>query len=210
MSLALMVGFVVAYPMNWWLVANHLKHGMMTVRRPGDVEAHIVYDSGAPNHGTMGGSAAMGGHDGGAMGHGGGAPSPSIAIMTLVSFGVLAAGMALALLLGQRLNALLRRPSPPGAASQRVIRPGVPGMAQTGGGWTRGEGRTRPGTRGDDDSVGSGRIRRSALSRPRDGCPTRARSAAGGRKPTAETLVVGAEIDVPLGVPRTPDIIAAQ
>ena len=36
MSMSLMVGFVVAYPMNWWLVANHLKHGMMTVRRPGD------------------------------------------------------------------------------------------------------------------------------------------------------------------------------
>ena len=26
------VGFVVAYPINWWLVANHLKHGMMTIR----------------------------------------------------------------------------------------------------------------------------------------------------------------------------------
>jgi hypothetical protein len=32
MSMALLVGFVVAYPINWWLVANHLKHGMMTVR----------------------------------------------------------------------------------------------------------------------------------------------------------------------------------
>ena len=35
MSLALMIGAVIAYPMNWWLVAHHLKHGMMTVRRPG-------------------------------------------------------------------------------------------------------------------------------------------------------------------------------
>ena len=34
MSLALMTGFIVAYPMNWWLVANHLKHGMITVRHP--------------------------------------------------------------------------------------------------------------------------------------------------------------------------------
>lgn len=34
MSLALMTGFVVAYPMNWWLVSNHLKHGMMTVPAP--------------------------------------------------------------------------------------------------------------------------------------------------------------------------------
>ena len=32
MSIALLVGFVVAYPMNWWLVSNGLKHGMMTVR----------------------------------------------------------------------------------------------------------------------------------------------------------------------------------
>jgi hypothetical protein len=35
MSIALMVGFVFAYPMNWWLVAHHLKHGMMTVPAPG-------------------------------------------------------------------------------------------------------------------------------------------------------------------------------
>ncbi len=48
----------------------------------------------------MGSGAAMGGHHGGAMGHGGAAPAPSIAIMTLVSFVVLAAGMALALLFG--------------------------------------------------------------------------------------------------------------
>ena len=32
MSMALLAGFIVAYPMNWWLVANNLKHGMMTVR----------------------------------------------------------------------------------------------------------------------------------------------------------------------------------
>src|SRR5262245_61210409 len=32
MSMGLLVGFMVAYPMNWWLVAHHLKHGMMTVR----------------------------------------------------------------------------------------------------------------------------------------------------------------------------------
>jgi hypothetical protein len=34
MSLALMVGCAFAYPMNWWLVSNHLKHGMMTVPPP--------------------------------------------------------------------------------------------------------------------------------------------------------------------------------
>jgi hypothetical protein len=38
MSMALLTGFIVAYPMNWWLVAKGLKHGMMTVRRHAEVE----------------------------------------------------------------------------------------------------------------------------------------------------------------------------
>lgn len=33
--MALFAGGIVAYPMNWWLVMHHLKHGMMTVRRRG-------------------------------------------------------------------------------------------------------------------------------------------------------------------------------
>ncbi|PHP64755.1 hypothetical protein CSC94_22755 [Zhengella mangrovi] len=39
MSMALLAGFVVAYPVNAWMVARHMKHGMMTVRpagRPAD------------------------------------------------------------------------------------------------------------------------------------------------------------------------------
>jgi len=32
MSMALLVGFITAYPMNWWLVSRHMKHGMMTMR----------------------------------------------------------------------------------------------------------------------------------------------------------------------------------
>jgi hypothetical protein len=39
MSIALLTGFVVAYPINWWLVAKGLKHGMMTVRGPVDASA---------------------------------------------------------------------------------------------------------------------------------------------------------------------------
>ena len=31
-SMALLGGLGMAYPMNWWLVSRHLKHGMMTVR----------------------------------------------------------------------------------------------------------------------------------------------------------------------------------
>ena len=33
MSMALIAGFACAYPINWWLVANHMKHGMLTVRK---------------------------------------------------------------------------------------------------------------------------------------------------------------------------------
>lgn len=43
MSMALLVGFITAYPMNWWLVSNHMKHGMMTVReseQPANSRAH--------------------------------------------------------------------------------------------------------------------------------------------------------------------------
>jgi len=40
MSMALLFGFVVAYLINWWLVANHLKHGMMTVRPASAGAAH--------------------------------------------------------------------------------------------------------------------------------------------------------------------------
>ncbi|MEJ0096088.1 MAG: DUF4396 domain-containing protein [Methylocella sp.] len=32
MSMALLVGAIFAYPINWWLVRYNLKHGMMTVR----------------------------------------------------------------------------------------------------------------------------------------------------------------------------------
>jgi len=36
MSMALLAGFIVAYPINWQLVAKGLKHGMMTVRPAAD------------------------------------------------------------------------------------------------------------------------------------------------------------------------------
>jgi len=29
----------IAYPMNWWLISHHLKHGMVTVRKPGAAQA---------------------------------------------------------------------------------------------------------------------------------------------------------------------------
>ncbi len=55
MSMALLTGFVVAYPINWWLVANGLKHGMMTVRPRATAEAHAA----APAMPMAGGAPAM-------------------------------------------------------------------------------------------------------------------------------------------------------
>jgi len=88
MSMGLLVGFLVAYPINWWLVANHLKHGMMTVRPATAGEA------------SMSGMAAAGP----SMSHmsmpmeTGHALRPPIAVMVLLSFLALAAGLAIAVL----------------------------------------------------------------------------------------------------------------
>ncbi len=96
MSVALMVGFVVAYPMNWWLVTNHLKHGMMTVRRT---------EVAAPGHDHD--AMAMEGETSHARdtqpmqsSHGGARPQPNLAVKTVLSFLVLAAGLAVGLALG--------------------------------------------------------------------------------------------------------------
>ncbi len=96
MSLALMVGFVVAYPMNWWLVANHLKHGMMTMRPAGkmamshDHATMAMEGEGAP-------SATM--SKGRQPDH---TPRPNVATMTVISFLVLAAGLLIGLTFGGR------------------------------------------------------------------------------------------------------------
>ena len=95
MSMGLLVGFIVAYPMNWWLVAHHLKHGMMTVRPAGTA-------AGAHDHAAHAGLAGMGGppHAAPPMVMGGGeAPWPPVPVMALLSFLALAAGVAIALLL---------------------------------------------------------------------------------------------------------------
>jgi hypothetical protein len=49
MSMALLVGFVAAYPMNWWLVSRHLKHGMMTVRAA-EADNTPAHDAGHARH----------------------------------------------------------------------------------------------------------------------------------------------------------------
>jgi len=114
MSMALLVGAVVAYPMNAWLVSNHLKHGMTTVRPPGSPFAEasdVPMAAGAVDHAAMGhGSmssesmapAAMGS---GPMNHaamtmGSSVSRGRIAAMTILSFVVFAAGLVIDALFG--------------------------------------------------------------------------------------------------------------
>jgi hypothetical protein len=97
MSMALLAGFVVAYPMNWWLVTNHLKHGMITVRRTA-VPAPVGIHTGHEGHGAMA-DAGHGGHNQPAVSHAAherGSPVPSVPVMTILSFVALAAGLLLA------------------------------------------------------------------------------------------------------------------
>ena len=82
MSMGLLVGFTLSYPMNWWLVAYHLKHGMMTVR---------------PAAAAAGAHAGMDAAPDAAMSMGTGQPPwPPIPVMTLLSFLALALGVAIA------------------------------------------------------------------------------------------------------------------
>lgn len=106
MSMALLVGFIVAYPINWWLVAYNLKHGMMTVRPAGDTD--IAVDPHA-NHSVSDGRKAEKSADGvsadhNRAGHGGPsahtASSGAVALMTLLSFALLALGLAVSYLSG--------------------------------------------------------------------------------------------------------------
>jgi hypothetical protein len=81
MSTALIVGFVCAYPINWWLVANHMKHGMMTVR----AEAADEHSMGAMSSDMSTGS-----------GTGQGQPGPAAkAAMTVLTFAILAAALVI-------------------------------------------------------------------------------------------------------------------
>jgi hypothetical protein len=93
MSIGLLVGFVVAYPMNWWLVANHLKHGMMTVRPAGMLVAaeHLDAAAGAPNAPHAAHAAAMEAEL---------TPRPPVPVMALLSFAALAAGLTIAFSFG--------------------------------------------------------------------------------------------------------------
>lgn len=95
MSMALLTGFITAYPINWWLVTKGLKHGMMTVRsgtheknskshrggsmhEQGHVQPHEALDSGRPDKNS---NAAVG-------------------LMAALSFLALAVGLGMATVFG--------------------------------------------------------------------------------------------------------------
>lgn len=93
MSCALMVGALVAYPMNYWLVAHHLKHGMMTVRPAGESK---MVGMDMPDETAMRQKMKIAAETGSALHH----SEPTVWVMTLISFAVLFAGAATALIFG--------------------------------------------------------------------------------------------------------------
>jgi Domain of unknown function (DUF4396) len=81
MSMALIV---CAYPINWWLVANHMKHGMMTIRPKPAAVATEGHSMDAMSHVMSAGSGSGQHHQ----------PSAGVkAAMTMLTFAVL--GVAL-------------------------------------------------------------------------------------------------------------------
>ena len=95
MSMALLVGFVTAYPMNWWLVSRHLKHGMMTVRPSIEHESDEAHDGMHAMSGKPSDTAAPAAHV-----EPGSVSRRTLAGMTLLSFLVFAAGLGIAAYLG--------------------------------------------------------------------------------------------------------------
>jgi hypothetical protein len=89
MSMGLLAGFSLAYPMNWWLVSYHLKHGMMTVR-PAAAGAHSHSAQAVAGHVSRTDLGRPAARDG--------VPRPPIPVMTFLSFLALAAGVAIAFL----------------------------------------------------------------------------------------------------------------
>ncbi|HGG03971.1 MAG TPA: DUF4396 domain-containing protein [Aliiroseovarius sp.] len=86
MSMALMVGFAAAYPVNWWLVTRNMKHGMLTLLAHVDSQGHEgmagMDDTGVMDE--MGDMDDMEGHD---------APRPgpmAVAGVVALTFAILA------------------------------------------------------------------------------------------------------------------------
>ena len=101
MSMALLVGFITAYPMNWWLVSHHLKHGMMTVRsldKPADGGAHSgMHDNHTPGkHPDAGQTKSKPAMDGDAKP----VSTSDLTWMTILSCVIFGLGLSIAIIFG--------------------------------------------------------------------------------------------------------------
>lgn len=103
MSMALLVGFVTAYPMNWWLVSRHLKHGMMTIRasKLSSISMNHVQHDGHPS--SVPDSVAHTQNQTGSI-HGQPVSGRSIAVMTVLSVLFFGFGLGLAIYLPEILS----------------------------------------------------------------------------------------------------------
>ena len=101
--MGLLVDFIVAYPMNWWLVANHLKHGMMTIR-PARAAAGGATITAAARRGQCAANHPVAMHLDSEE-----APWPPVLEMALLSFLALAAGVAIGFLPAERERDLARQ-----------------------------------------------------------------------------------------------------
>jgi len=93
MSMALLAGFIAAYPMNWWLVARKLKHGMLTVRpASGGGEPAGMANMKGMEHGAHSGGHQMSSMEGHSMPA---VPRSTIAMVVVLSFAIMAGGIAI-------------------------------------------------------------------------------------------------------------------
>jgi len=98
MSMALLAGFIAAFPINWWLVSNHMKHGMMTVRPGGHGgDMNMIDNSEAGNNYSA--------HIKPTIGHNtkdsnNTVTGRSVALMVIVSFIVLGISVGISLIYG--------------------------------------------------------------------------------------------------------------
>ncbi len=95
MSMAIIVGFILAYPMNWWLVANGLKHGMITVRPVGQFPDRSVVSADGQTSSRQPSASHEEQH------HAAVASSAAIIGLTILSTACLVVGIALATWISQ-------------------------------------------------------------------------------------------------------------
>jgi len=97
MSIALFSGALLAYPMNWWLVAHHLKHGMTTVRKKRAAETMAMPMPAAAAEPAMDHQSMK--HEMAMPNAAGARPSAgTIAVMAVLSIAIFGAGIAIAVI----------------------------------------------------------------------------------------------------------------